>query len=458
MASELKDRLTDLVDHTPSGTPPPDLWSRGVRRRRIGQAATSVLVAALVLVLGAGGLAWRADRAVEPASPQGQATFPDRFFAPSPWLHTFSRPPGQLVAILPAERKSLLHTHQGVVGITARGNVYGFLDLPSSAIASSGSDAGLAVSPQGSRVAFWVTGPTAGRPNTLMNGGQVVTGVGTYDTVTGQTLVHQVPSAHGLEPSLLTWTDDSTLVFGFGRIHNDGTDGTSHATYTGTYVWSADASEPSELPTDVLPPYPDAWSSGAAHGMLLTSGYQRRWWLLDPLAPQTVRRFAVRSRARMPVLSPDLREIGAVEQHAVDEGYYWLLAANIPARTSAGAAVFHRVPVGKQWFATVGWAGNDDLVALRRLTGVRQVSTGDVMAELDRVQVATGTYTRLADVEEGANVADPYSELVATSYLDAPVVKATAPDSPWGERWVALLGALGAAVTFLLWRRRGRRA
>ena len=187
--------------------------------------------------------------------PAGRATFPDHFYAPSPWLRTFSRPPGPLVAILPAEQKSLLHTHQGVVGITARGNDYGFLELPELGTRAVGiRDRSRRVA-GGYRVAFWVTGPTTGRANTEMSGGVTVTGVGTYDTVTGQTRVHQVPSVHGLQPSLLTWTDDSTLVFGYGRIHNDGSEGGSHATYAGTFVWNADAPEPAELPSDAVPPF-----------------------------------------------------------------------------------------------------------------------------------------------------------------------------------------------------------
>lgn len=457
MASELKDRLTDLAEHAEAGTPPPDLWTRGVRRRRLARATTTAMVAVLILLLGAGGLAWQSDRAVQPAAPRGGAEFPDRFYAPSPWLRTFSRPPGPLIAILPAEQKSLLHTHPGVVGITARGNVYGFLDLPSSAITQTASDVGLAVSPDGTRVAFWTTGATSGRPNTEMNLGVTVTGVGTYDTVTGQTEVHQIPTEHGLMPTLLTWTDASTLVFGYARIHNDGSDGSSHATYVGTFVWTAGASTPSELPAGTAPSYSDSWSSGAARGLLLTAGQQRRWWLVDPLDPEASRRFAVQRPARMPVLSPDLREIGGVEQTSRDEGYYWLLTGSLPPRGSEEAAVFHRVPAGKQWYAPVGWAGKGDLVALRRLTGGHPVSTGDVMAELDRVQARTGTYTRLAEVEVGANVADPYSELLATSYLDAPVVTATPPARPWSERWLALLGGLGVALAVVLWRRRARR-
>jgi hypothetical protein len=54
MAADLRDRLTDLAGATPTGAPPPDLWTRGVRRRRVGQAGTALLVAVLVLLVGIG--------------------------------------------------------------------------------------------------------------------------------------------------------------------------------------------------------------------------------------------------------------------------------------------------------------------------------------------------------------------------------------------------------------------
>lgn len=459
MATDLRDRLGDLAAHTPPGAPPADLWDRGVRRRRAERAGSAVLVAVLVVLLGSAGLAWRSDRShVAPVAPQGAVRFPDRFYAPGPWLPTFDGPPGPLVAILPAEQKSLFHTREGVVGVTAHGNEYGFLDLPSSAIARTGDSVGLALSPHGSQVAFWVTaGRTTGRPNTNMEGGVTVTGVGTYDTMTGRTRVEQVPSVHGLEASLLMWTDDSTLVFGYGRIHNDGSGGSSHATYAGTFVWDAGTPRPVELPAGWGPGYPDAWSSGAAGGRLVTSGVGRRWWLLDPHSPQSLRRFAVERPARMPVLSEDLTEIAGVEQHAVDNGWYRLLVADLPQRSSDGPAVFRRVPAGQQWLATAGWA-DGDLVAMRRLRGTGLLSTGDVMAELDRIDVTTGSYTKLADVELGADVADPYSELLARSYLDAPVVRAAPPPHPWGERWLVLLGGLGLLAALGLWRLRARRA
>jgi DNA-directed RNA polymerase specialized sigma24 family protein len=69
MATDLRERLSDLAAHEPHSAPPADLWRRGVRRRRLTQAGSAAAVAVLVLLLGAGGLAWQADRSrVEPAA------------------------------------------------------------------------------------------------------------------------------------------------------------------------------------------------------------------------------------------------------------------------------------------------------------------------------------------------------------------------------------------------------
>src|SRR4051812_30743829 len=204
MASELRDRLTDLADHTRSAAPPPDLWTRGVRRRRAGQAATSVLVAALVLVLGGGAWSWRASQqAVTPVAPQGTPHLPDRIYEPSPWLHGFAAPPGQLVALWHAERKSLLHTTDGLVGVTASTAEYGFLDLP-------GALEGAVLSPDGRRIAYWAAGPTTGDPSTVADG-RAIGSLVVYDTSTGQVTRHSIATVHGLVPEELIWTGAASL-------------------------------------------------------------------------------------------------------------------------------------------------------------------------------------------------------------------------------------------------------
>jgi hypothetical protein len=167
MASDLRDRLEDLAAHTPHGVPPVDLWTRGVRRRRARRAATAVVVAAAVLLVGIGGWAFRTgEQRVEPADTHGAPHLPDRFYQPSPWLHAFDGPPGQLVAIGVAEHKSLLHTRQDAYGVTAADGQYGFLDLPDAAQPSPGrgNDLVPALSPDGRHLAYWITGVRRVRP------------------------------------------------------------------------------------------------------------------------------------------------------------------------------------------------------------------------------------------------------------------------------------------------------
>ena len=128
-------------DRTPRRPPPPDLWTRGVRRRRASQATTAALVAVLVLILGVGGWTWHAHGA-DPArgSPRRPAPAGPLLLPPSPWLRTFDGPPGALVTVLPAEQKTMLHTRQGLVGVTAVDGRYGFLRPAADAVAGRQCD------------------------------------------------------------------------------------------------------------------------------------------------------------------------------------------------------------------------------------------------------------------------------------------------------------------------------
>jgi len=98
MTTELHERLAGLASVTPATSPPPDLWPRGVRRRRVVAAGRTAVVAVLVLMVGLGGWAWHQTRPVEPADTHGTPHLPDGFYTPSPWLPSFDGPPGPLVA------------------------------------------------------------------------------------------------------------------------------------------------------------------------------------------------------------------------------------------------------------------------------------------------------------------------------------------------------------------------
>lgn len=159
MANELRDRLGDLATHTLPASPPADLWSRGVRRRRARRAIQIAVAAVLVLLVGVGGWTRHQTQPIEPADTHGSAHLPDRFFyQPSPWTASFDGPPGPLVTVIPAERKTMFHSHDGLVGVTASSGTYGFLDVPGDAALSPSLQNQFALSPDGRRLAFWTTG------------------------------------------------------------------------------------------------------------------------------------------------------------------------------------------------------------------------------------------------------------------------------------------------------------
>ena len=166
MATDLGDRLGDLASHTPPGSPPADLWQRGVRRGRLARAGAAGMVVALVALLGLGGWSWRLDHTrVEPVAPQEAPHLPDRFYTPSPWLPAFDGPPGPLVAVMTSARKSLLHTGVGLVGVTAATGQYGFLDLPDATVNPGLSDGWVSIAPDGGHVAYWTRNRATGAAN-----------------------------------------------------------------------------------------------------------------------------------------------------------------------------------------------------------------------------------------------------------------------------------------------------
>jgi hypothetical protein len=230
MATELHDRLSELAGHTPAASPPPDLWRRGVRRRRVTLAGRVVMAALLVALVGVGGWTWHAARPVQPADTHGSPHLPDRFYEPSPWLPSFDGPPGQLVAVGAAPHKSLFHTREGLYGVTASTGEYGFLDLPD-ADPSLGENESVAVSPDGRYVAYWLRVRATGKPN-----GSGAGGVGVYDTSTGSSALFDVTTRHGLYAGGLLWADATTLAIDHGAWQSGGHSG-GGATGAPPWVW-----------------------------------------------------------------------------------------------------------------------------------------------------------------------------------------------------------------------------
>lgn len=217
MTTNLRDELARLAEDTPTATPPPDLWRRGVRHRRRTRAATALgTVAAVLAAVLLSTVGWDAVRTTEPA-PAGSdgLAIPSRLETPSTFAATTGEGPiGPLAVVAGAGRATswLGGTANGLVGVAAATGEYRFLDLPDILDTSGDTLHGSqepALSPDGRSVAYWLR--QSGHPDR-------VGGFAVYDTVSGDVSQHEVASDLGLWADSMTWLDSGTLLLTFGEV------------------------------------------------------------------------------------------------------------------------------------------------------------------------------------------------------------------------------------------------
>ena len=240
----LRDRLGQLADDAPGapgapGTPDAadadgsrrgeePLWLQGRRLQRRRQAATALVAAVLVLVIGSLTtlVVGAVDREpVPPADADAALTLPDELYLAGPWSPGTedTGPIGPLVALVGAERRSFW-SYAGiqVAGVSTAGD-YAFLDLEDRAVSAAfGTEPQL--SPDGRWVAYPLSGTPTGEPCPAQ--GDKVTGVAVYDTVSGETTRAPVATTRGLDDQRLVWIGD-TLVFTYGQYESCKQDGSS---------------------------------------------------------------------------------------------------------------------------------------------------------------------------------------------------------------------------------------
>jgi hypothetical protein len=447
MATDLRERLTDLAEATPYAVPPQDLWDRGVRRRRRGRSRSALVVTAVVLALSLGGWAVRGQaQSVAPADSSGTAQVPETFYLPSPWMHAFDGPPGRLIALSGAWRQtSWFHKSLSLFGVTASSTRYGFLDIPGAT--DSGKSAILPLSPDGLHLAMWTGPDRVGTRQAYVP----VTGIEVYDVQTGGLQRVRLPSSAGLAPSFLGWTDDRTLVVALRPV--DASGATSGSTDR-VYVWSSGDTALRPL-TDPQLERLDWTESTAADGRLVVPGpNSSTWWVVDPLNPSSATRAVVHGTDNAQLfVSPDGRTAATIKGDGSPLSPSQIVTGGIASApgTTASVSLDHVVPAGN-FFNVVGWFDDSTLLASQHAPHNVQYES-----RLVKVDVRTGHVTPLVSpVGEHANIGETQ---FASELLGSPSVAVGPPSSPW-DPWtlvgLSLLVAAGAGVAW--WSLRGPRA
>lgn len=435
-------RLADQAespDHAATGR---DLWARGrryQRRRRAGTAVIAGVAAALVLAIGS--VTWQRGAQPPVVAPAGAPVgLPSQVYEPSRWLPgTDGQPPGQLIAIMSAERGQWWGSEYETVGISAAAGEYRFLDLPDEA-----SDTDPSLAPDGHHVAYWTTGPTTGSPNTAGGQSDTVAGVAVYDTVTGEVQRHPIETEHGLWDSLLVWVDEDTLAIDFSQYaggEGDSDMDQSSGREAPGLRWDL-GSEPVPFPVvdglSVGLPAPPSTGGRAAFytedglGILSDDGLVARG-RTDAVDSQTV---AVNPSGTLAV---GVAQRGGRNPNRV-------MVAAVPA--AGGGWDFEMLPDSDRSFRAVGWRDDDHVLVERRVGGGFSMRSG-----IYSVDARTGEADLLLEQPEGSFRGTRW----AGDLLGAPVVDRPEPPSPLDPRvTVGLLVVTLGTAGFLIvrWRRR----
>lgn len=446
--TSLHDRLADLAESAPPAAPSADLWEQGRRygRRRRVEAATLtvVLLAAIGSLVGA--LLPPMSYDVAPADAERTLRLPDRIELPSPWAKGTDDvgPIGPVVAVFSTERRDgwfdLVHDN-ALAAVSASGD-YAFLDLPDAALPAWFATGGVALSADGRWLAYPIGGETRKEPNGTEGG--TATGLGVYDTVTGDVLRLDLPSDHGVSFDSIAWLGE-TVRFSYGRYvagSGDEDEGVSRG-YRG-YTWDVTALPPRAVDA---PGYRD-WTGETVDGRAVRVEGRRVQVLPgESDAPPVDVRLDVLPELDV-ALSPSGRLLALREDsdgaNASDGTTQPLRVATVPA---SGAGEVETRPVGDvEVWAVRGWR-DDQHVVVEDLA-----SFG-----LDSVDVETGAVERLTDLPsyQGGHV----EMVLAQDALQAPTYDAEGAPyvmNPWLRLALVGLALLLAGLVFVLWRRRGR--
>lgn len=220
--TDVVDRLERLAAQAPAGDVDPDaLWAQGRRRQRV-RAGIVGAVLVVVALLGTATTPLLIERAqqVEPAASEDRMVLPDVLRQPGGWEPAFETIPRRLSAVGVGTKAGLWSSRNAWWGVSAATGESRFLDLPAAAVDGGGEPA---LSADGRRLAYWVSGEVDGVP---IVAGQVgedlepVVGIAVLDLETGERQVWEVASEHGLSVNGAAWAGD-VLWWSAGPVRED---------------------------------------------------------------------------------------------------------------------------------------------------------------------------------------------------------------------------------------------
>lgn len=451
--STLHDRLAYVADASTAGPPPTGLWEQGRRVHRRRRAGTVAIVAAAVVLLAGVVSLDRSQSSVDiaPAGPTSKLGLPDRLFLPDPHLAGTddTGPIGPLSVAFPAIRESWTgDSSNGLVGVSATGE-YAFLDLPGSSptdIYSNLTD--FALSADGTRVAYWLTGDPSGEP-----GGdpqlEPYVGVAVYDTVTGEVWRRPITTKHGVRPTQLVWAG-ATLWFEVWQYDPPDGNGSASSGLQDVITWEPESGRKVVVDDKRLGAHLS--SASVYEGDLVWVDRGGRVRRIGPDGEETVDRRQLTSTPQGPVfISPEGTSIAGLRAAEGDGD-----ASGLPEPVVVGSlvdttpVVLSEVPDAdtRGLEVLLGWRDERHVVGLR-IAG-RESFRGVVS-----IDVVTGELERLLPFTINVGVF-----VIAQDALTGPVFEAPRPPEPLDPRLTyggAAAIVLVAGAALLWWRRRVQR-
>lgn len=451
----LREELERIAAAAPVADVPTGTWARAQRARRRDRVATLAAVAAAVAVV-AGLVTWLPGRSAPPVpagSPGAQAGVPAYVWS-VPERLTMQDSDGswssdRVETDLAIGRGAVAYvTPLGLPVVVGAGNgAYHLLDLPGFLGASPlgrGSEVGLALSPDGHRLAYAWSGP-APRSDAV----PMPSGIRVVDLDSGDVRTVHLVGGRGIRVSSIGWSPGSTWMVWRGRVTRywTATSWTARGSATGRVAPGRRTSQ--EVPDGRGEPVVGIADDGT---VTLLDGRRATSW--DG---------RVLGHRRLPGPSPVNAAATGPSGRRVAFGATAEADAIASLDTATGRLSTHRYladlyPEGAL-SRPLGWLDDGLLVAL-----VTPVAAADEPAPDPQVVVTTpergpaSTYRIVGRTDPA--VPGNLSVAVDLMTLDRPTVARPEPDWPWSDERRAVVGALaalvllGGALGALGWRRR----